>query len=472
MAGISTLSSSHAECPTTTNGDTISEISVTTTLAEFASATTFEDLNPALIDKLKELLLDHVGVASSAAATAESSERFLNAVLAFAGPQHGNSTVFTKGHNFAPQYAALLNAAFAHTYDFDDTHAKAALHPGAPVVPAALVQSEMSEVNGKTLLTALAVGYEVVCRISLALGPGSYSRGFHNTGTAGIFGAVAAIGRAKNLTSSIIENAFGLALSKAAGSMSFMENGSWNKRLHPGFADHDALLCIALAEAGVLGSAKALEGRKGLLHAYSDNPDSTGLVKELGTHWALMDTALKPYPACRVTHASIDLAAKLSKEKSVPVEKITVRLESAGYNLVGLPIANKIRPKNIVDAQFSNYIQTAIAWLYGNELGWSAYDKIFDKDVQELATRIEHIVDPSLQICGTKMTVLWQDGSQIEDCIEAPLGELTNPFVHEKVQKKFLSLTRPVYGEKRAHQIMDIIETIEKHNVKDLMALL
>jgi 2-methylcitrate dehydratase PrpD len=468
MAEIITCTDAHA----TNNPCAEKDTSVTTTLAGFVSNTTYDDLSPAVVDKLKELLLDIIGVASAAAAAAESSEPFLKAILDFGGPQSGTSTVFTKGHNFAPQYASLLNAAFAHTYDFDDTLAKGGLHPGSSVIPAALAQCETSGVDGKTLLTALAVGYEVVCRIAVALGPGSYTRGFHNTGTVGIFGAVAAIGRAKNLPSHVIDNAFGLAGSKAAGSMSFMENGSWNKRLHPGFADHDALLCIALAEAGVLGSSKALEGRTGFLHSYSDTSDMMALTKDLGKEWVMMGTALKPYPACRVTHASIDLAAKLAKENNGPVAKITVALEPTGYTLVGLPVANKIRPENIVDAQFSNYIQTAIAWLYGNQLGWSAYDKIFDEDARDLATRIEHVIDSSLPACGTRMAVLWQDGTQREEYMAAPVGELSNPFIFEQVQAKYLSLARPVYGEETSCRILDMIKHLEMHNVADLMAML
>jgi 2-methylcitrate dehydratase PrpD len=208
------------------------EVSVTTTLAEFVSNTTYDDLNPAVVDKLKELLLDIIGVASAAAAAAESSEPFLKAILDFGGPRSGTSTVFTKGHNFAPQYASLLNAAFAHTYDFDDTLAKGGLHPGSSVVPAALVQGETSGVDGKTLLTALAVGYEVICRIAVALGPGSYARGFHNTGTVGIFGAVAAIGRAKNLPSHVIDNAFGRGSASRQQDPSREHRGRTVQQLH------------------------------------------------------------------------------------------------------------------------------------------------------------------------------------------------------------------------------------------------
>lgn len=455
-----------------TNGHSTKDVSASTTVAEFVSSTTYGDLSPEVVAKVKELLVDSIAVASNAGAKGDSTEPFIKAILTFSGPQHGNSTVFTKGHNFLPQYAALLNATFAHTYDFDDTHATAGLHPGASVVPAALAQSELSDVDGKTLLTALAVGYEVICRLALACAPGSYIRGFHNTGTCGIFGAIAAICKAKNLPSTLVENAFGLAGSKAAGSMQFMENGAWNKRLHPGFAAHDALLCVILAESGIPGASKVFEGKSGFLHSYAENGDPTKLVAGLGKEWVFMATALKPYPACRVTHTSIDLATKMSKVKDVPVESITCTLETTGYGLVGVPVPNKIQPENIVDAQFSNYIQTAIAWLHGNELGWSAYDRIFDSDAQALAKKVKIVVDDTIPICATKMTVKWQDGSTMEEYMNAPLGEVSNPFVFEKVVAKYLSLTRPVYGEKGAQKILSVINGLENHKTKDLMSLL
>ena len=344
-----------------TNGHVVEDVLVTNKLASFVSDASYDILNPTVVQKLKELLIDHIGVASNAACNAESSQPFMDAILAFGGSQ-GASTVYAKGKTFPTQYAALLNGAFAHTYDFDDTFAAGALHPGASVVPAALAQSESSSTDCKALLIALAVGYEVVCRLARALGAGSYLRGFHSTGTAGIFGAIAAVGKVKNLSSDVIETAFGIAGSKAAGSMQFLENGSWNKRLHPGFAAHDALLCVSLAEAGVKGSSRVFEGTSGFLHSYTDKAVLKGLVEGLGNEWIFLGTALKPYPACRMTHASIEIAEKISKEKAVTVESISVTLSPTCWNIVGVPKPNKIRPENIVDAQFSIYVQAAIAW--------------------------------------------------------------------------------------------------------------
>ncbi len=139
----------------------------------------------------------------------------------------------------------------------------------------------------------------------------------HNTSTAGIFGAVAAIAVLKKLPSTTIGMAFGLAGSKAAGSMQYLENGSWNKRLHPGFAVHDAFVCVALAESGVIGATKALEGKLGFLQAYSPKAEKNlGLLTQnLGSEWTFLKSSLKPYPACRMTHGFIEMAGDMGQQE-------------------------------------------------------------------------------------------------------------------------------------------------------------
>ena len=444
---------------------------ITPSLARFVCNLTYDKLSPEVIQKLKELLLDHIGVASNAACVAESSKPFLDAITAFGGAQ-GHSTVYTKGKKFPIQSAALLNGSFAHTFDFDDTFAAGALHPGASVIAAALAQAEASNVSAKALLAGLAVGYEIVCRIARACGSGSYERGFHSTGTAGIYGAIAAVASIKGLDTATTENAFGLAGSRAAGSMQFLENGSWNKRLHPGFAAHDALLCVALAEASVIGSSRPLEGKAGFFHSYSNSTDLTLLMEQLGKQWIFTKTAVKPYPACRMTHTSIELAAQIAHESpSTPVESITVTMHPICWNIVGVPQPNKIRPENIVDAQFSNYVQTAIAWLHGSNTGWAAYDKIHDDDVRDLAARVTVLSDEHVVPLGVKFHVKWQDGTEKAAVLDAPLGEESNPFLFEGIQEKFQSLARPVYGD-RWKDILAVVKGLETRQAVDLISLL
>ncbi|OQU97232.1 hypothetical protein CLAIMM_03197 [Cladophialophora immunda] len=454
------------------NGSTSEEVTVA--LAKFVASFSGDALSPEIVTKLKALLLDYIGVSASAGALAESSPKFLAGIAKFSQDAKGSCTVLTKGSTFPPQYAALLNGAWCHTYDFDDTTAEAILHPGCSLISAALAEAEILHTSGADLLLALAVGYEVACRIGIALGLGSYRRGFHNTGTVGLYGSIAAVCKLRGSSQQVVEDAFGLALSKAAGSMQFLENGSWNKRLHPGFAAHDALLCVSLAEAGVIGATKAIEGKYGLLHNYSETGNPDTLTQALGKKWTFLSTACKPFPACRMTHGQLEMIGEMRKSHAshgLP-KRITVYLPPGCFPIVGVPAPNKMQPDCIVDAQFSSYFQVAASWLYGTDLGWAIYDKIRDGKVHELCRRITCEVDEAYGSIESRLKVEFEDGTTVEDEVIYPLGEPQRPFEWDTgVQKKFKSLAEPVYGMTKSQQICDQIGRIEEGTVVDLMKL-
>jgi 2-methylcitrate dehydratase PrpD len=448
---------------------------VTKALARFVSETGGAAISPELSTKAKCLLLDYLGVSSSAAFSAESSPSFLAAIKSFAGSAQGQNTVLVKGSSFLPQYAALLNGAWCHTYDFDDTHLDAVLHPGSSLISAALAEAETQNAPGTKLLTALLVGYEVACRLGIALNFGAYDRGFHNTGTVGLYGSIAAVCKLRNCPQQVVEDAFGLAVSKAAGSMQFLDNGAWNKRLHPGFAAHDALLCVTLAEAGVLGASRAVEGKYGLLHNYSSSGDPSQITKGLGNVWRFIETACKPFPACRMTHGQLEMVGRLRKEhesRGIP-DKVTVTLHPDCYPIVGVPNPNKVNPKVIVDAQFSSYYQVAASWYYGNGLGWSIYDKLHDEKVQQFCSRVTCEVNDSFTPLQSRLKVVFKDGTTIEEEVLFPLGEPQRPFEwNSGVHGKFMGLAEPVYGKARCDKICDAVNGLENINGQDLMKLL
>jgi 2-methylcitrate dehydratase PrpD len=449
-------------------------IPVTKLFAQFVSSTAYQALSPRVKSKLKELLLDYIGVASGAAVQSESSGPILTAIKSL--DAKGSNTAICKGRCFTAPYAALLNGTFGHSFDFDDTHLAGVLHPGVSVIPAALAEAETRRASGEELLTAIAVGYEVTCRLGLALSDKAYARGFHNTATAGIFGAVSAIAKLRNLPAQTVEMAFGIAGSKAAGSMQYLENGSWNKRLHPGLAAHDAFLCVALAEAGVLGATKILEGKFGFLHAYTTNEDINyvALTRNFGLEWAFLATALKPFPGCRMTHTAIEVAGTIcgTHTSAQEIEKVTVLIKPAMWNVVGVSLPNKIHPQNEVDAQFSIYYQTAVALLDGSNTGWQVYSRMRDQDVHDLLDKITVLKDDSFESMETRLTVQWKDGTEKTEMLAAPLGEDENPFSREQVVAKYMSLAGPVYGEKKAKQIMEIIDAVEVGRAEGLMALI
>lgn len=425
----------------------------TVSLARFAEQLRFEDLPKVVVERLKECFLDNIGISAFAAVHAETSPPFRAAVQAM-GHGEGQGTVIGEARGYPFAHAALLNGAYAHTLDFDDTNLIGSLHPGAPVVAAAIASAEQANVDGRKLIEALAAGYEVSCRVGAALGPTSYDRGFHITAIAGIFGAVVAAGKIRDASTATIVNALGIAGSRAAGSMQYLDNGAWNKRLHPGFAAHDALLALALAEAGVLGASAPLEGRLGLLHGYSNAPAPERLTADLGSDWLLVQTAIKPYPSCRFAHAGIDLA--LALRERVPPDalagsRLSLRLSSTAMQIVAGRQANKLNPSNIVEAQFSLYFQVAAAWLDG-AYSWKSYDRIGAADVVAFMPTIDAQVDDGIAFAGAELSVE-SGGRTFTDRVDSPLGEPERPLSWDQLERKFLSMTESVYGEARAHAL-------------------
>ncbi|KKY30351.1 putative 2-methylcitrate dehydratase [Diaporthe ampelina] len=461
------------------NGGTGSPaLSPTKAFAHFASSFGPSSVPQEVKETLKKLVLDYIGVALGGVSYADSTPAFLAALKKLSVGESGNSTVFGQGSTFTQSTASLLNGAFSHSLDFDDTYAPGPLHPGVTVITAALAQAEsmVPDPAPGHLLAALAVGYETACRVSKAAGNGGYAQGFHNTSTCGIFGAVAAISNLRGLSAEAVENAFGLALSKAAGSMQYLANGSWNKRLHAGFAAADALLCVKLAEAEVVGAAEAIEGRDGFLHSYSVGADVEALaVNDLGVRWELVETAVKPFPACRMTHGQIEMAAevgRIARDEGKELAKMVVGLAKPCWALVGMPLRNKIHPETVVDAQFSSYYQTATSYLHGIDLGWAVYEKMDDPAVKELCEKITVEVDESLKSFESKLKVEWTDGCEVRKECMLPLGEKERPIGWEGVKAKFRRLYVPAHGEDTAEQVATLVGNLEDAKVKNLMEIL
>ena len=199
------------------------------------------------------------------------------------GMAAGNSGVFGDAARYTPAGAALLNGALAHSLDFDDTHAAGSLHPGAPVIPAALAAGEMVGASGADVLAAIIAGYEVTCRVALALPAGEhYDRGYHPTATCGAFGAAAAAARVFGLDAERRRRRARHRAVQAAGSLQFLANGAWTKRFQVGWAATNGLMAATLAREGFKGASEALEGKHGFMRAYAPNPTPERAVQDLG----------------------------------------------------------------------------------------------------------------------------------------------------------------------------------------------
>lgn len=415
-------------------------------LAALAASTPSSMIPEATLSCIEECILDFVGNSAFAGKFVPSSQAFRTGTRQLDATGAG-FTVIGDEDTYSRAQAALLNGAFAHTLDFDDTNSFGVLHPGAPVIPAALACAEDRDISGLQLIEAIAVGYEVACRIGAALGTTAYDRGFHNTPVAGIFGAVAAAGRLQGLDAAQIASAFGLAGSLAAGSLQCLESGAWNKRLHPGFAAQNALMALSYAQAGVISAVEPLTGRYGLLTAYTNDPKPELLTENLYSHWVAGLTAIKPYPSCRFNHSATD-AALILREQCTSEQRaaasLHLEISQKAYDIVGEPQPGKLIPRSVVDGQFSIYFQVAIAWLDGAVTPQS-YQRLGSADVEALIQRMQVRPDTRFTLGECHMSVVGI--ADADTTVHVPSGEpLFTPLSRSRIKQKFMSLAEPVYG--------------------------
>lgn len=440
----------------------MSAVAVTDRLAAFAAGLQADALPPAVLERLPLLVLDLVGIAVRGQSV-DSTAPMLAALRA-AGQAGGTATVLGSAERWAPTAAALINGSAAHSLDFDDTHAPAQLHPGAPVIPAALAAAELCGASTRTLLAGIGAGYEVMCRVSYGLVPIDHSdRGFHLTATTGVFGAAAAAGRVMGLSAAQIAHAFGTALSQTAGSGQFLVNGAWTKRFHVGHAAASGLLAALLARHGYTGAAQAFEGDSGFFRLYAPNPTPQAALQGLGERWETLGVAIKPYPCCRAIHAPLDAVFALLAEAPIAVEaieRVRVGMPRKCVDITGVPVERKRDPRNVVDCQFSAHLCIAAALVNGR-LGFDDYDAaLADPRVRALMQRIDCHVEPRAEALYPQtfpglVEVTLKDGQRRERFVQTPSGEPDTMLTPAQVRTKFALLvgdTLGATGEARLYQ--------------------
>ena len=454
-------------------------MSITERLADHAIGLKFDSIPTEVVEKTKHHLLDLLGIMVRAKFDAESSEPVTAAVRELCGAG-GKCTAIGNSETFTPAHAALINGIYAHSLDFDDTHRRASLHPGTTVIPTALALAESTNADGKTLTTAIVAGYDITCKVSIAAKPKiHYDRGFHPTATTGVFGSTAAGSVILKLDRETLQNAFGINGSQVAGSMQFLENGAWNKRLHVGFAAHNAILSLVMAQKGAVGASHPIEGFAGFFHAYSDGANPELAIQDLGHVFEVSNTALKPYPSCRFSHSAIDLIIEIVEEEDIrgeDIEEMTVGLPAKGMDLVGIPADRKRRPQSVVDGQFSMHFTGAIAAAH-RRMTWADYGKLSDPEIVRIMDRMHAIEDPEAEavypdsLAGS--VTIKAKGKDIRRFCEISKGEPEKPLAWEEVVTKFNDLAAIGLDQNRREQIIGCVANIEElSNVKDLMALL
>src|SRR5258708_3510756 len=270
------------------------------TLSAFCADLRWEQLDNEVKARTRELVLDLIGVALAGSRPPASPPP---AEVAFGLGGNGAASVFGRKQKTSAVWAALANGTAAHAVELDDVTTESSLHPGVAVIPAALALAEELGASPKQLMEAIVAGYEVTMRVGNALNPASaYARGFHPTGVAGVFGSTIAARRLLGLKPETLAIAMGIAGTMASGSLEYLADGAWTKRLNPGWAGHAGITAAQLAQAGFSGPTSVFEGRLGVLHADRDAPLPERLLADLGQPLQVMRVSIKPYACCRYNH--------------------------------------------------------------------------------------------------------------------------------------------------------------------------
>ena len=440
-----------------------SEIGVSSTLASHAASTTYAGLPDDVLPAFKRALLDFL-----ACAIAGSTMPVSNAMLSYFEENDASraATVLGSGRKLSASNAAFVNGANAHGLDFDDGYMQAAAHPGAAVFPAVLARAEQLGSSAQDVITAIVIGYDVMLRIGAAIHPVAAQRGFHNTAIAGVFGAAAGVANLAKLDSKQTLNALGLAGSFASGIREYLDEGAEVKRIHPGKAARDGLLCAEFAARGITGPSKVLEGRYGLFHTHVDDQVRwERLLDGLGTRYEIASIYFKRYPSCRGTHAFIEGIQGLRAQHGFSPEQVA-HVELGG-NALSIHAHDYKHHENVLDAQMSVPYTAALAVLYGDVTAQMFLPETMERpEVDALVQRVDAYVDDECERMypakrSAVVRIQLENGRKLEKRLVDPKGDLDNPMSDDDLARKFRGNCEPVIGTARCSSLLDQVRRFE-----------
>lgn len=449
----------------------------THSLVEYCHTIGSQPLPKQVAKHARVLLLDYLGVAAAGSVLEESSHIARQLVRELGGT--GEASAFGIEARVPAPLAALVNGTTAHGIEMDDTHARSSSHPGAVIWSTALAVAEREGLTGASLLPAAAAGYEAACRVAAAANPTIlYRRGFHPTSTCGVFGAALTAACLLGLSQEETLNSVGIAGSFASGNMEYLAQGTLTKRLQPGNAAHNGIIAALLAGRSYTGPSSILEGKHGFLHAFSSESDKDALTKNLGEKWEISRTGLKLFGCCRYMHSPIEAtlrALEFNPVKPDEVTEIRIGLITPGWPIVVEPIEDKYKPKTRVDGQFSLPFGIATALVHGQAMATEFRQKqLSDSTILELARKVTIEHDKALDQqyperwpswCKIKMS----NGRTLHGTVNTTKGDPDNPLTQLEIQRKFDLLAAQFWSKKQYQQIVDMVASIDRIEVRHLM---
>jgi 2-methylcitrate dehydratase PrpD len=417
--------------------DTI-EPSVSERLAKWATELSPDKLSPETLAATRNILVDIVGLCVAARHT-----DYVGAVRAAAEP--GDQIVIGQAGRVSPSSAALVNGTAAHGEDFDDTFEGGPVHSGVVIVPALLGAAQSYRLSNDRVMLGMAAGTELLCRLALTLPKAVHKAGFHPTAVLGAFAATFGVCVACRADEKVTANALGIVGSMASGIIEYLGDGSWTKRMHPGWSAQSALRAYAMAKAGFVGPRAVFEGTHGAFTTFAPSiePRTDKLFDGLGERFVMETITFKPYPCGTMVQPYIDCAMKLGRQ-GVPLDgisRIVCKTAEGIVHRLWEPIELKRRPPTAYAAKFSTPFGVALGLVRGHaDLGDFTDAAIADPDLLRICGLVTFEIDPDNPYPNAytgHVRIEYADG-RIEEAEQGHMrGGTVEPLTRDEIDGKF-----------------------------------
>jgi 2-methylcitrate dehydratase PrpD len=423
---------------------------ITQIIAAFVARTAFHDIPAEAIQIAKRCVLD--GAAVMLAGSSEPCARIVRSYVQSVGGAP-DATTLGVGAMRAPMHlAALANGVAGHALDWDDTalslerDRSVLIHPTMQPLCAALAVGEAQASSGPQILEAFVLGFEVQVKIAEAIHPDHFTggRGFHSSGTIGVFGSVVAASKLLGLSEGQIVNALAIAATMAAGLG--VNHGTMSKPLNMGRAAETGVTAARLASLGFDGPKQALEGGRGFFEAFGGGVDPAKILGRLGTPWAILvpGTSVKPYPSGVVGHPGMDAMKALVTTHDIQPSEVESILVKTGPNVIAPGPLRHAHALTALEAKFCVPFQMAAMVLH-RKAGLAEFSDAFvaSDACQSMQRRVTAVIDPAIEAMGKDkvifdITLTTKDGkTHVQRSAEQYRGGPLNPLTWDVLCAKF-----------------------------------
>ena len=362
--------------------------------------------------------------------------------------------------------AALVNGASSHVLDYDDVNLSMNGHPSAAVLPGLLALAEARDASGSDMIAAFVAGYEIACRVGLLVAPGHYRRGYHATSTVGAVAAAGACAHLLGLDSDRTAHALGIAATQAGGLKSMF--GTECKPFHAGLASQNGLRAARLAAGGMIARPDGLECTQGFAKTLSPNFNPEAALADPDKFY-LRENLFKYHASCYGTHASIEAIHNIRKRDGVTpeqVKRMTLRVETGSDAVCNIPL-----PKTALEAKFSLRFMgaAALAGADTGSLGFYSDDKTRDPALVALRDKTKIELVEGWPMMQAEAVIETNDGRVLRETTDAGIPGSDVALQGRRLTEKFERLVKPVLGDKRAAELLALLNAVEKTPVAKLM---